>query len=289
MAIFTNQAQLLYGNTVINSNIAVGEITDVLSMTKTAVQSEYGQNDRITYIISLVNSGDTPLSSLTLTDDLGAYTVDTATVTPLDYTEGTVQYFSNGIEQAAPTVTATAPLTVTGITVPANGNAMLIYEAGTNVYTPPSLGATIQNTVSVDTAMGTVEATASVTSEAETILSIAKSVSPIPVTGGDRITYTFLLQNAGNTAVTAEGGAVITDTFDPILSDLSVTFNDTAWTAGTNYTYNAVSGEFQSTAGNITVPAATFVQNEDTGAWDITPGTSTLVISGTLQAVQEKI
>lgn len=35
MARFTNQAQLRYGNAVANSNIAVGEILEVLSATKT--------------------------------------------------------------------------------------------------------------------------------------------------------------------------------------------------------------------------------------------------------------
>ena len=35
---FTNQAQLRYGNNIANSNIAVGEILEVLSAMKTAVQ-----------------------------------------------------------------------------------------------------------------------------------------------------------------------------------------------------------------------------------------------------------
>lgn len=45
MARFTNQAQLRYGNEITNSNIAVGEITEVLSATKTAVRDTYGQNE----------------------------------------------------------------------------------------------------------------------------------------------------------------------------------------------------------------------------------------------------
>ena len=49
MARFTNQAQLRYGNNVANSNIAVGEILEVLSATKTAVKNTYNQNDTITY------------------------------------------------------------------------------------------------------------------------------------------------------------------------------------------------------------------------------------------------
>lgn len=56
MARFTNQAQLRYGNAVTNSNIAVGEILEVLSATKTAVRNTYGQSDTVTYIVSIVNS-----------------------------------------------------------------------------------------------------------------------------------------------------------------------------------------------------------------------------------------
>lgn len=43
MAQFTNQAQLRYGNSVTNSNIAVGEILEVLSISKTAVKNTYIQ------------------------------------------------------------------------------------------------------------------------------------------------------------------------------------------------------------------------------------------------------
>ena len=51
MARFTNQAQLRYGNAVANSNIAVGEILEVLSATKdSSPYHTYGQNDHITYV-----------------------------------------------------------------------------------------------------------------------------------------------------------------------------------------------------------------------------------------------
>ena len=73
MARFTNQAQLKYGNAVTNSNIAVGEILEVLSASKTAVRDTYGQNDSVTYLSALVNSGILPVTWLTLTDDLWTY------------------------------------------------------------------------------------------------------------------------------------------------------------------------------------------------------------------------
>ena len=80
MAIFTNQAQLRYGNAVANSNVAVGEILEVLAATKTAVRKTYGQNDRVTYVVSIVNSGNTAMTGLTVADDLGAYAFGTDTL-----------------------------------------------------------------------------------------------------------------------------------------------------------------------------------------------------------------
>ena len=282
MAIFTNQAQLLYGGQVINSNIAVGEITDVLSVTKTAVQSEYGQDDRITYIISLVNTGEETITELTVSDNLGAYEFGEALIVPLDYVADTLHYFLDGALQATPTITDINPLTVTGIQVPANGNATIIYEAATNTFTPHGLNAEIVNTVTVEGACTELSAEETVESEDEAILSVAKSITPVPVQGCGEITYTFHLQNAGNTAVLADGDAQITDTFEPILTDLVVTFNGATWTEGVEYTYNENTGLFRSVPGQVTVPEATFVQNTETGAWEITPGMSTLTISGYL-------
>lgn len=283
MARFTNQAQLRYGNSVANSNIAVGEILEVLSATKTAVRSTYGQNDTITYIISIINSGTTAFSNITLTDNLGAYAFDTTTVTPLTYVDGTVNYYVNGVVQTAPTVTAGPPLVITGISIPAGGNATIIYEAEVNQYAPLATNATITNTAVISGGGVTpITVTETVTSENEPILIITKSVSPVPVTENGTLTYTFLIQNIGNTAADAATNVVVTDTFDPILTNLTATFNGTAWTAGTNYTYDETTGAFASVAGQITVPAATYAQDPTTGAWIVNPGVSTLVITGTV-------
>ena len=92
MARFTNQAlKLRYGNNVANSNIAVGEILEVLSATKTAVKNTYNQNDTITYVVSIVNSGNTAINGLTLSDNLGAYTFNTNTLVPLTYVNNTAR------------------------------------------------------------------------------------------------------------------------------------------------------------------------------------------------------
>lgn len=95
------------------------------------------------------------------------------------------------------------------------------------------------------------------------------------------MTYTFLIQNSGNAAAAEADNAVITDLFDPVLSNLSVIFNGVTWTEGSNYTYDGTTGLFATVEGQVTVPAATYTQNEG-GSWVITPGVSTLVVTGTV-------
>lgn len=286
MAQFTNQAQLSYGNSITNSNIAVGEILEVLSATKTAVRSSYAQNDTVTYIVSVVNSGTLPFSGLVLTDDLGAYTFGTTTattLTPLTYVTGTARYYVNGVLQATPTVTAGTSLVISGINIPAGGNAIIIYEARTNQYASPALESTITNTAVLSgTGVTPVTVSAVIGAESEPLLSITKSVSPVPVSENGTLTYTFVIQNSGNTAADATEAAVITDVFDPILSNLTVTFNGITWTEGVHYNYDETTGTFTTVAGQVTVPAATFSQDDATGIWLTTPGVSTLVISGTV-------
>lgn len=283
MAQFTNQAQIRYGNAVANSNIAVGEILEVLSASKTAVRSTYGQNDSVTYVVSIVNAGTVPVTGLTLSDNLGAYTFGTGSLTPLTYVEGTVKYYVNGTLQTAPAVTETPVFTITGITVPAGGNATIIYEAMVNQYAPLDAGSSITNNANISGG-GITPVTVDEIVRAQTapLLTITKSISPVPVTENGTITYTFLIQNGGSADADAASGVTVSDNFDPVLTNLTATYNGTPLVAGTDYTYNETSGEFVTTAGRITVPAAAFTQDATTGIWAINPGVGTLVVTGTI-------
>lgn len=283
MASFTNQAQLTYRDTVTNSNIAVGEVLEVLSVSKTAISNIYGSNDTVTYIVSIVNTGATAITGLTLNDNLGAYSSTVGTLVPLTYTDGTIRYYVNGVLQPAPTVSAVGDLTINGISVPANGNATLVYEVSTNEFAPLSLDSTITNTATVSgNGFTPVTDDETITVASAPSLTITKSISPVPVNDNGVVTYTFVIQNTGNTPVVATDNSFITDLFDPTLSNVSATFNGTLWTEGTDYNYTEATGLFESVAGSITVPAATFTQDPITGAWNVTPGTSTVVVTGTI-------
>mgnify|MGYP001043809420 CR=1 FL=1 len=285
MATFTNQATLSFSGGTVNSNIATGNIIETLSLTKTPVLATYEPNDNVTYVINLINSGGAALTNLTLSDNLGLYQTTAGTnVYPLTYTAGSIKYYINGVLQTAPTVTAGPPLTITGITIPANSNAAIVYSADVNEFAPLAAASAISNEVTVTGAGITtpVTADASVTAASAPTLNIIKTVDPVNVTQNSRVTYTFRIQNTGNTPVIATDNAVIRDVFNPILSDIAVTFNSAAWTATTNYTYNTATGLFETVAGQITVPAATYTQDPATGIVTVTPGESVLTVTGTI-------
>lgn len=284
MATFTNQARLTYSGGSADSNITVGELVGVLAAAKTAVVDTYERGGTVTYLITLTNSGTTALTGLTVSDDLGGYAFGAATVYPLSYTAGSVKYYQNGALQPAPTVTAGPPLTFANITVPAGGSATLAYEAAVTEFAPLGAEDGVVNTVSATGAglVNTVTATETVSPTAAARLSITKALSPATVTENGRLTYTFTIQNSGNTAADAAANVVITDTFDPRLTDLTVTLNGAPLTAPDGYTYDATTGVFTTAAGTVTVPAATTTQNAATGAYTLTPGTTTLTVSGTV-------
>ena len=284
MATFTNQATLTYRNSVVNSNVVAGEILETLAVNKNALAPTYDAAGNVVYVVNISNSGATALSNLTLTDDLGAYEFGGGTLTPLTYVDGTLNYFVDGVLQPAPAVAEQSPLTVTGISLPAGATGTLVYQTEVNGFAPLVPGSTITNTATfsggglADTASDT--ATVSVNQAPR--LDITKAVTPATVGPNDRITYTFNVLNYGNTATVATDDVVITDTFDPVLSDIVVSYNGVTWTAGTEYTYNSTTGEFSTVAGAVTVPAATYTQDAVTGEWVITPGQITLTVTGAI-------
>ena len=185
MATFFNRATLTYGTNSISSNTVSGEILQTLTVTKTASNDVYALGDIITYAIALVNSGATNLTNLTLTDDLGRFAIDEdLSVTPLDYVLGSLLYYVNGVLQPTPPITTASPLSFSGISVPAGGDAVIIYNATPNEYAPLTTGSTIVNTVTIsgNSALGDITAEETISVANAPLLSILKSLSPEAVT-----------------------------------------------------------------------------------------------------------
>jgi len=284
MAVFTNQATLSYNNTTTTSNIVTGEILEVLSAAKNAVDDEYRAGDTVTYVVSITNTGTAAFNNLTITDDLGEYTVGTQTRTPLTYVDGSLAYYANGVLQTGASAVAGPPLVITGINVPAGGNAVVIYNARVNEFAPLASGSAIVNgaTISGGGLSAPIEVSDTITVADAAQLSITKGLTPATVSENGQLTYTFTIQNTGNTAADATDNVTVTDLFNPVLENITVTLNGTVLTEGPQYVYDETTGLFQTVAGVITVPAATYTQDPTTGQWTIVPGVTVLTVTGTV-------
>ena len=142
MATFTNRATLTFNGGSTNSNTVTGELVEVLTATKTAIPQTYRPGDRVTYVVTLVNTGTAPLTGLTVQDNLGAYTPDATTLYPLTYESAL--FYQNGVLQPTPAVTPGPPLSFGNVSVPAGGNATLVYDVIVNEYASPLSGGTVE-------------------------------------------------------------------------------------------------------------------------------------------------
>jgi len=284
----TNQARLTYtygaSSGSAASNIATTTLEGPLTVRKRVLENSFRAGEELTYILSLANSGGSPLTNVTVSDDLGAYTpVDgTAEVQPLTYV-GPAELYLDGVfsTELTPVVSAEG-VSFTIPAIPAEGTALILYVAAVNDNAVLEADSEIENTVTV-TAAGLSEpvtATASITVDDYADVRILKSMSPDPVTDGSTLTYTFTIYNYGNTA--AEN-VVLTDVFDPAPSNILVTVDGSAVPA-TDYSYT--NGELvlpaAGSAYELVIPAATFTQDAETGAVATNPGVVTVVVSGTI-------
>jgi hypothetical protein len=280
MATFTNQALLTYSNNrTALSNIANGNISEPVVMTKRALNNDYVSNDDVTYVITITNSSSSTLTNLTFTDDLGAYSYGPVPITlyPLTFV-GPVLYYINGVPSANIVPTQTSPTLVLTIpSVPALGNVTLVYEVNVNQYAPLGVDDTITNTAAITELTG-VSATATIETEDIPQLAITKSISPNPIIDNQTATYTFIIENYGNTE---SDDVVLTDTFNPIINNITVTVDGNPLDVNTDYTYNASTGLLTTVAGSLTVPAGTISQ-DSTGVVTVTPGSITVVVTGTI-------
>lgn len=287
----TNRATVSYsangvaGSAV--SNLATATLQGPLNITKASMESSYRANSVLTYILTLDNTAATPLTNVTVTDNLGTFSyqpdvsVPAVSVTPLSYVGPSRLYIGGTFSQLlTPTVTNDS-VSYTLPTIPANSTAMIIYDVAANANAPLAAESAIANTATA-TATGFAEpvtATHSVSAASYADIRIIKSMTPDPVTEGSNLTYTFTIYNYGNTA--AEN-VVLTDTFTPApAAPLAVTVNGTD-TAASDYTYSGGVFTLPSTTGTaVTVPAAT-VTTGSTGAVSVSPGTTVVTVTGVI-------
>lgn len=284
----TNQASVAYeynGQSATTlSNVAGAMLTEPLSVEKVSLQSVYRYGEEITYSISFGNSGTTTLTNVTVTDDLGTYTLPAIAtgVTPLSYVGPAILLidgvYSGSIE---PTV---APQSIV-FSVPAlapGARAQILYRAQINAYAPLNETATILNTATVSAAGMNTPVSDNNVIEVDQYASITvtKSMSPAVVVDGDTLTYTFVISNYGNAPA---DNIVLRDAFDPAPQGITVQL-DGVTQPTTAYTY--VDGLLiypaAGAAAPLALPAATIVQDAATGVVTLTPSSVTVTVAGVL-------
>lgn len=265
------------------SNLAEIGLESAISFTKSTLGETYGEDDVITYILSMTNTSASTITSVSITDDLGTFVFGTLELTPLTYTAPALLLIDGQDVSAQLTVdTSTAGSLVFSFpALPAGATANIVYRAAVNEYAPLDVNASVTNTATLtsdsDCADGTASATITAVSAAN--VSVFKQMSPNPVICGDTVTYTIRIYNYGNIA--AEN-VVLTDTFNPAPENITVS-RDGVLLIGTDYTYVNGTLTVPSTAQSpVTVPAATFVRDATTGIVNVTPGMIEYTITGTI-------
>ncbi len=286
--IITNRATVNYRYGTVEasavSNVTSTVLNGLLDIQKSSLTEQYRIGQEVTYIITLTNNGDSALNDITVIDNLGTFSVNGSSVTPLTYI-GTARLFINGAFDSVLTPTVGAMSIVFNVErLPAGANAQIIYIARVNRYADITSGATITNTATADNDCDCPcdEPTSdsyTITAEEFADLRIVKSVCPNPVVCGGELRYVIDLYNYGNIAAT---DVVLTDTFEPALADISLTV-DGVLIPETDYSYIAGKLTLPNSAGDeITVPAAEFVRNAMTGAIEAVPGHIQIIVRGTV-------
>ena len=265
------------------SNLAEIGLESAISFTKTTLGETYGEDEVVTYILSMTNTSTSAITNVSITDDLGTFVFGTLELTPLTYAPPALLLIDGQDVSAQLTVdTATAGSLVFSFpTLPAGATANIVYRAAVNEYAPLDVDAGITNTATLtsdsDCADGTASATITAVSAAN--VSVFKQMSPNPVICGDTVTYTIRIYNYGNIA--AEN-VVLTDTFNPAPTNITVSRDGTLLPANE---YSYVDGTLTVPTGTTTavsVPAATFVRDATTGIVTVTPGMVEYTITGTI-------
>ena len=263
------------------SNLAEIGLESAISFAKTTLGDTYSEDSVITYILSITNTSANTVSNIRITDDLGSFVFGTTELTPLGYTAPALLLIDGQDVSSQLTVddTTAGSLVFSFPTLPAGATANVVYRASVNEFAPLDLNSAIVNTATLtsdsDCADGSASATVIAASAAN--VSVFKQMAPNPVVCGDVVTYTIRIYNYGN--IPAED-VVLTDTFNPAPDTITVS-KDGVLLGGSEYSY--VGGTLTTPVGTgtpVSVPAATFTRDSETGILNVTPGVVEYVITG---------
>jgi uncharacterized repeat protein (TIGR01451 family) len=201
----------------------VNVLLPALSFTKTADTATQVPGGVVNYTVVVHNTGQTPYTGATATDDLSGVLTDAAYGNDASATSGTVSY-------TAPTVTWTGDLAV-------GASATITYSVTVN--DPDNDGKTMINEVTSSEVGSTCPPNSGNSACTSTVtvltpaLTIAKTANVPNATEGSTVTYTVTVTNSGQTPYT---GATFTDDLSGVLDDAAYGNNASASSGAVSYT-----------------------------------------------------
>ena len=206
------------GGTDPRCTVSIPVLTPALTITKTANVSTTTPGSTVEYTIIVADSGQTPYTGATVTDDLTGILTDAAYNGDAAATAGTVSYSSPDLTwtgNLAVGATATITYSVT-VDNPDTGDKLL-----SNVVTSNAAGS------NCPADSGNAACTATV-QDLIPALTITKTADTDTASPGGTVTYTITVADTGQTPYT---GATVTDDLTSVLANATYN-NDAAATAG---------------------------------------------------------
>lgn len=280
-----NQAILSYrcGETAcsVASNIATANLHGPLSVRLEALDAAYRAGQELALYLILENVGSSALSNISLTDDLGAFTLPgPTTVTPLDAV-GAARLFIDGrfIAHLMPEIENDGAR-FSLLSLPAGSNALVLYKARVNSFAPLATGSTITINIVADAPGISESALCSLTLRVADYadVSILKAMSPNPVVEGGALACAFTIYNYGNSPAKE---LMLSDQFMPAPLTISVAVDGASVNCAC-FRYSEGHFTYPQTCSGMapSVPAAAFTQDPETGFVAVNPGMMLLTVTG---------
>ena len=234
--------------------MSVTVLTPALTITKTASASAAVPGATVGYTITVTDSGQTPYTGATVTDDLTGVLGNAAYNGGAAATTGTVSYTS-------PALTWTGNLAVGATATITYSVTVDNPDTGSKVMTNTAVSAAAGSSCPAGSGNAACTATVTVLTPA---LTITKTANIATATPGGTVGYTITVTDSGQTPYT---GATFTDDLTGVLGNAAYNANAAA-TAGTvSYTSPALTWTGNLAVGaTATITYSVTVDNPDTGS-----------------------
>lgn len=269
--------------TVVSNHTSV-KVESPISIEQASYEASYTLKSTLLYMIIVKNLSDHGLHDVVLKDDLATYTVsnDVKKYTPLTYI-GPARQYLNGelLGDITPVISASGDSIEFHIPnpIPPKAKFAVLYKVRTNEYT--DIGGLISHAAYKSSGSEEIKAEAyELPMEDYADIRIKKEMYPDPVTDGTSLNYLFTIENYG---VSSANDVVLTDHFSKAPKYVDVWVGKNKLNPGDfSYTGGVFTYPREGSGVKFSIPAASVVQDNETGVIAVTPSKEKVRILGKL-------